>query len=62
MDEEEKARALEQEIVEMQHEDPPHQQQAGTTNQNIYLLHRPAIAQVAFQGLNYLDDPNPLSP
>jgi hypothetical protein len=50
------------EIAEMQCEDPPHQQQAGATNQNIYLLHRPAIAQVYFEGLNYLDDQSPLSP
>jgi hypothetical protein len=44
MDEEEKARALEQEIAEMQREDLPHQQPAGAANQNINHFHRPAIA------------------
>jgi hypothetical protein len=62
MDEEEKARALEQEIAEMQREELPHQQSVGTANQNIYHFHQPSTAQVAFQGLNYLDKQSPMSP
>jgi hypothetical protein len=39
---------------------PPHQQPAGAiNNQNIYHFHRTANMQVAFQGLNYLDERSP---
>jgi hypothetical protein len=60
MDAEEKARALEQEIGEMQRKELPHQQSVDVANQNIYHFHQPSTAQVAFQGLNYLDKRSPL--
>jgi hypothetical protein len=46
----------------MQHEDPLHQQPPGATyNQNNHRLQRLAPMQIAFQGLNYLDECIPLS-
>lgn len=61
MEEEEKARALEQEIADMQYEDPPSTASWG----GLQLKHLPprglAQMQVAFQGLNYLHERSPLS-
>jgi hypothetical protein len=59
LDEEQKARELEQEIAEMQNENPHQQQPAVAANQNFRL---PAFAPAAFQGLNYLDERSPLAP
>ena len=50
LDEEQKARELEQQIVDMQGEGPYH-------------MHRgPLITPATFQGINYLDERSPLAP
>jgi hypothetical protein len=54
LDEEQKAKELEQQIVDMQGEDPHHQQQNP--------FHIPVPTPSTFQGLNYLDERNPLAP
>jgi cytochrome c5 len=56
LEEEQKARELEQQIIEMQGEDPCHQQQAPALNLNPRHPQIPAFAPATFQGLNYLDD------
>jgi hypothetical protein len=62
MEEEERARALEQKIAEMQHEVPLHQQPfEAAYNQNNLCFQRPTPMQITFQGLNYLDQQSPLS-
>jgi hypothetical protein len=48
IDEEQKDKALEQEIAEMQREDPRHQQPASAANHNIHHFHRPTFAPAAF--------------
>jgi hypothetical protein len=57
LDEEQKAKELEQHITEMQGEDPHHQRQDPD-----YHLHMPVPAPATFQGLNYLDERSPLAP
>jgi hypothetical protein len=56
LDEEQKSRELEQEIADLQREDPRHQQPTGATNQNLH-----HFTAATFQGLNYLDEQNPLT-
>jgi hypothetical protein len=62
LEEEQKARELEQQIIEMQGEDPCHQQQAPVLNLNPRHPQIPAFAPATFQGLNYLDEQSPLAP
>lgn len=60
--EEEKASALEQDIAEMQYKVPPRQQPIEAAfNPNNLCFQRPTSMQIAFQGLNYLNERNPLS-
>jgi hypothetical protein len=54
LDEEHKAKELEQQIRDMQGE-APHQLQQNA-------LHIPVLAPATFQGLNYLDERSPLAP
>ena len=53
LDEEQKARELEQQIAEMQGEGPLHQRQDPMPYPH---------ATTTFQGLNYLDERSPLAP
>jgi hypothetical protein len=50
LDEEQKARELEQQIADMQGEGPYHMQRG------------PLITPTTFQGVNYLDERSPLAP
>jgi hypothetical protein len=50
LDEEQKARELEQQIADMQGEGSHHMQQS------------PIITPTTFQGINYLDERSPLAP
>jgi hypothetical protein len=62
VEEEQKARELEQQIAEMHGEDLYHQQQAHALKLNPHHPHIPAFAPAAFRGLNYLDERSPLEP
>jgi hypothetical protein len=52
LEEEQKIRELEQQIAEMQGEDPYHQQQTPVLNLNPCHPHIPTFVPAAFQGLN----------
>jgi hypothetical protein len=62
LDEEQKARELEQEIPKMQHEDTHHQQSVDVAYQNIQHFHRSTFTPATFQGLNYIDGRSPFAP
>jgi hypothetical protein len=57
LDEEQKAKELEQQIAEMQGEDPIHQRQDPG-----HRFRMPVRAPATFHGLNYLDERSPLAP